>query len=62
MKLAEQIEIYKSKNPNKEHTFKNGVKCPKLHDWLDKQYKDCIQEYKLYGTDNWAQYVKEMLN
>jgi hypothetical protein len=61
MKLAEQIETYKSKHGKGDHEFKNGVKCQKLHYWLDMVYQDAIKEFKTQGTKNTAEYLKLLL-
>ena len=61
MTLKEQIEAYKAKHPNREHTFSNGVKTQRLHYWLDLVYSNAIEEFKKYGTQNDANYLKELL-
>jgi hypothetical protein len=61
MKLAEQIETYKSKHEKGDHEFKNGVKCQKLHYFLDTAYQDAVNEFKKYGTKNTAEYLKLLL-
>jgi len=56
MKLADHIQAYKDKNRNTvEHTFKDGTIFKgnaniKMHDFLDQLYKDCVTEFKTYGT------------
>jgi hypothetical protein len=61
MKLAEQIEVYKSKHGKGDHTFKNGVKVQRLHYWLDMVYSDAVKEFKMYGTKNNANYLLFLL-
>ena len=61
MKLADQIEAYKSKHPKGDHTFKNGVKCQKLHQFLDMVYQDAVKEFKTHGTKNNAEYLKMLI-
>jgi hypothetical protein len=61
MKLAEQIEAYKSKHNKGDHEFKNGVKVQLLHYWLDMVYSDAVKEFKTYGTKNDAEYLKELI-
>lgn len=61
MTLQQQIEAYKSKNSKGDHEFKNGVKCQRLHYWLDMMYNDAVKEFKTKGTKNTAEYLKELL-
>jgi hypothetical protein len=61
MTLQQQIEAYKSKNRKGDHTFKNGVKCQRLHYWLDMMYQDAVKEFKTQGTKNTAEYLKELI-
>ena len=62
MKLADQIEAYKKKHPKGDHTFKCGVKCQRLHYWLDMVYNDAVKEFKIYGTKNNANYLIYLLH
>ena len=57
MKLADQIEAYKSKYGKGDHEFKNGVKVQRLHYWLDMVYQDAVNEFKTHGTKNNANYL-----
>lgn len=61
MKLAEQIEAYKKVYRNTDHTFKCGVKCQRLHIFLDEFYKQAVKEFKTTGTKNNANYLKLLL-
>ena len=61
MKLADQIQAYKSKHNKGDHEFKNGVKCQRLHYWLDMMYQDAVKEFKTQGTKNTAEYLKELI-
>lgn len=62
MKLTDHIEVYKKLHPDRHHEFKNGVKCQRLHYWLDMVYNDAVKEFKTYGTKNNAEYLKQLLN
>jgi hypothetical protein len=61
MKLAEQIEAYKKVYRNTDHQFKCGVKCQRLHTFLDNTYSDAVKEFKTTGTKNNANYLKLLL-
>lgn len=61
MKLAEQIEAYKKLHGKGNHEFKCGVKCQRLHIFLDEFYKQAVKEFKTTGTKNNANYLKLLL-
>jgi hypothetical protein len=67
MKLLDHIEAYKSKHRNTiEHTFLDGSKFKgysnkKMHEFLDELYKDCIIEFKTFGTKNTVILIKSLL-
>lgn len=61
MKLAEQIEEYKKKHSKGDHEFKCGVKCQRLHIFLDDFYKQAVKEFKTHGTKNNANYLIYLL-
>ena len=62
MKLAEQIEAYKKLHSKGNHEFKCGVKCQRLHYWLDMVYQDAVNEFKTHGTKNSANYLIYLLH
>ena len=63
MTLAEQITQYKKNNPNRlEHVFKDGTQLKaKLHTFLDNCYFDAVNEFKMHGTKNTANWLLNML-
>jgi hypothetical protein len=67
MKLAEKIEAFKMKTPNRmEHTFKNGLIFKgsgtyKLHWWIDSLYKDAVNEWNISRTKNNADFLENIL-
>jgi hypothetical protein len=67
MKLAEKIEAFKIKTPNRlEHTFKNGLIFKgsgtyKLHWWIDRLYKDAVNEWNTSRTKNNADFLENIL-
>jgi hypothetical protein len=67
MKLAEKIEAFKKNNPDRlEHTFKNGLKFKgsgtyKLHWWIDKLYKDAVNEWNTSKTQNNVSFLENIL-
>jgi hypothetical protein len=66
MKLAEKIEAFKIKTPNRlEHTFKNDLKFKgsgtyKLHWWLDSLYKDAVNEWNTKKEKNIANFLENI--
>jgi hypothetical protein len=67
MKLAEKIEAFKIKTPNRlEHTFKNGLIFKgsgtyKLHWWLDSIYKDAVNEWNTKKEKNIANFLEKCI-
>ena len=67
MKLAEKIEAFKMKTPNRlEHTFKNGLIFKgsvtyKLHWWIDSIYKDVVNEWHSFKTKKHKSFLEEIL-
>lgn len=67
MKLAEKIEAFKIKTPNRlEHTFKNGLIFKgsgtyKLHYWIDSIYKDAVNEWNTSRTKNNADFLEKCI-
>jgi hypothetical protein len=67
MKLAEKIEAFKIKIPNRlEHTFKNGLIFKgsgnyRLHWWLDSLYKDAVNEWNTKKEKNIANFLNKIL-
>jgi hypothetical protein len=67
MKLAEKIEAFKIKTPNRlEHTFKNGLIFKgsgnyRLHWWLDSIYKDAVNEWIEKKEKNIANFIEKCI-
>jgi len=67
MKLAEKIEAFKMKTPNRlEHTFKNGLIFKgsgtyKLHWWIDSLYKDAVNEWNTKKEKNIANFLEKCI-
>lgn len=67
MKLAEKIEVFKIKTPNRlEHTFKNGLIFKgsgtyKLHWWIDSLYKDAVNEWNTKKEKNIANFLEKCI-
>lgn len=67
MKLKDKIQIFKENNPDRlEHTFKNGMKFKgsgeyRLHYWIDKIYKDAVNEYIKNKTDFLAKFLEKVI-
>jgi hypothetical protein len=67
MKLAEKIEAFKIKTPNRlEHTFKNGLIFKgsgnyRLHWWLDSIYKDAVYEWIEKKEKNIANFIEKCI-
>ena len=67
MKLAEKIEAFKIKTPNRlEHTFKNGLIFKgngtyKLHYWIDSLYKDAVNEWNTKKEKNIANFLEKCI-
>jgi hypothetical protein len=67
MKLAEKIEAFKIKTPNRlEHTFKNGLIFKgngtyKLHWWLDSIYKDAVNEWVTKKEKNISKFIEKCI-
>jgi hypothetical protein len=67
MKLAEKIEAFKIKTPNRlEHTFKNGLIFKgsgtyKLHWWIDSLYKDAVNEWNTKKEKNIANFLEKCI-
>ena len=67
MKLADKIEAFKIKTPNRlEHTFKNGLTFKgsgtyKLHYWIDILYKDAVNEWVTNKTQNNVSFLENIL-
>jgi hypothetical protein len=67
MKLADKIELFKKKNPDRlEHTFKNDLKFKgsgdyRLHYWIDSIYKDVVNEWRSFKTQNNKEFLEKIL-
>jgi hypothetical protein len=67
MKLADKIEAFKIKTPNRlEHTFKNGLIFKgsgtyKLHWWIDSIYKDAVNEWNTKKEKNIANFLEKCI-
>jgi len=67
MKLAEKIEAFKIKTPNRlEHTFKNGLIFKgsgnyRLHWWIDNIYKDAVNEWVEKKEKNIAKFIEKCI-
>jgi len=67
MKLADKIELFKIKTPNRlEHTFKNGLEFKgsgtyKLHWWIDSLYKDAVNEWIKKKEENIAKFIEKCI-
>lgn len=67
MKLKDKIQLFKQNNPDRlEHTFKNGMKFKgsgeyKLHYWIDKIYKDAVNEWVTDKTQNNVSFLEEII-
>ena len=67
MKLKDKIQLFKENNPNRlEHTFKNGMIFKgsgtyKLHYWLDKIYKDAVNEWNFSKTQKNVKFLNDLL-
>jgi len=67
MKLAEKIEAFKIKTPNRlDHTFKNGLIFKgsgnyRLHWWIDSLYKDAVNEWNTSKTQNNVSFLENIL-
>ena len=67
MKLADKIEAFKIKTPNRiEHTFKNGLIFKgsgtyKLYWWIDSLYKDAINEWFTKKEENISKFLNKIL-
>ena len=67
MKLADKIELFKIKTPNRlEHTFKNALEFKgsgtyKLHWWIDSLYKDAVNEWIEKKEENIAKFIEKCI-
>lgn len=67
MKLKDKVELFKKNNPDRlEHTFKNGMIFKgsgtyKLHYWIDKIYKDVVNEWNSFKTKKHKSFLEEIL-
>jgi hypothetical protein len=67
MKLADKIEAFKIKTPNRlEHTFKNGLIFKgsgtyKLHWWIDSLYKDAVNEWIEKKCTDTSKFLEKIL-
>lgn len=67
MKLKDKVELFKKNNPDRlEHTFKNGMIFKgsgtyKLHYWIDKIYKDVVNEWHSFKTEKNKSFLEKIL-
>ena len=67
MKLKDKIQLFKESNPDRlEHTFKNGLIFKglgkqKLYWWLDSLYKDAVNEWRSFKTENNKEFLEKIL-
>lgn len=67
MKLSDKIELFKNNNPDRlEHTFKNGLKFRgfekyRLYWFIDSIYKDAVNEWITYKTQNNVSFLEKIL-
>lgn len=67
MKLIDRIEAFKKKVPDRtSYKFKNGMEFKghssyTLHWWIDKLYKDSVNEWNTFKTQNTADFMKKFI-
>lgn len=67
MKLKDKIQLFKQNNPDRlEHTFKNGLKFKglgkqKVYWFIDSIYKDVVNEWVSFGTENNKEFLEKIL-
>lgn len=63
MNLQQKLQKFKDDNPDRlEHTFKDGTKFKgsgnyKLHYWIDRQYREAVEEWKNDKQKNIANFL-----
>ena len=67
MKLSDKVELFKKNNPDRlEHTFKNGLIFKglgkqKVYWFIDSIYKDAVNEWITFKTQNNVSFLEKIL-